>query len=184
MSASLRLSLAKCKRILTTLSSMAAVNALSFKDCPGKKVRTLITGDRCKTYLPKILVSHTDCLHPLRVTGNPPSLHGFAQGESEIQSSTIDNGCVLITRTILKHAFLLTKASPKPTVVASTNAYGSKRKTTSSSWKQLQVHMDKEWYNILTKGWSNHSFHNQNWNRFGKTGYCCFLVFLHNFLYN
>jgi len=42
MSASLRLSLAKCKRILTTLSSMAAVNALSFKDCPVKKVRTLI----------------------------------------------------------------------------------------------------------------------------------------------
>ena len=29
-------------RILTTLSSMAAVNALSFKDCPVRKVRTLI----------------------------------------------------------------------------------------------------------------------------------------------
>ena len=29
-------------RISTTLSSMAAVNALSFKDCPGKKVRTRI----------------------------------------------------------------------------------------------------------------------------------------------
>jgi len=42
MSTILKLSLAKCKRILTTLSSMAAVNALSFKDCHGRKVRTLI----------------------------------------------------------------------------------------------------------------------------------------------
>ena len=41
-----------------------------------------------------------------------------------------------------KHAYLLTKASPKPTVVPSTNAYGSKRKTTSSSYGQ----------NILTEG--------------------------------
>ena len=92
-----------------------------------------------------MLVSHTDCLQPLRVTGNPSSLYGFALGESEIQSSTIDIGCVLMTRTILKHTYLLTKASPKPTVVASTNV-------TVQEGKQLQVHMDKEWNNILTEG--------------------------------
>jgi len=38
----LEASLAKCEGILTTLSSMAAVNALSFKDCPVRKLRTLI----------------------------------------------------------------------------------------------------------------------------------------------
>jgi len=72
----------------------------------------------------------------MRVTGNLPSLHGFSQGESEIQSSTTDIDCVLITRTIAKHAFLLTKVSPKLTIVASTNAYVSKMITTSSSYGQ------------------------------------------------
>jgi len=82
-----------------------------------------------------ISVSHR--LSPTSESNRQPTIIArIAQGESEIQSSTIDIGCVLITRTILNHAYLLTKASPIPTVVASTNVYGSRRKTTSSSYGQ------------------------------------------------
>ena len=82
-----------------------------------------------------ISVSHR--LSPTSESNRQPTIIArIAQGESEIQSSTIDIGCVLITRTILKHTYLLIKASTKPTVVASTNAHGSKRKTTSSSYGQ------------------------------------------------
>ena len=66
----------------------------------------------------------------------PTIMARFCSRRIRVQSSTIDISCVLITRTIPKHAYLLAKASPKPTVVTSTNAYGSRRKTTSSSHGQ------------------------------------------------
>ena len=123
MSASLRLSLAKCKRILTTLSSMAAVNALSFKDCPVRKVSSF-----CKHRLSPASESNQQ----------PTIIARFCsrriRDRCSLQQPNID--CMLITRTNPKHAFLSTKVSPKLTVVASTSAYVLKRRTTSSSYGQ------------------------------------------------
>ena len=79
-------------------------------------------------------VSHR--LSPASESNRQPTI--IARFWSRRIRDLVDIGCVLITitRTILKHAYLLTKASPKPTVVASTNGYGSKRKTTSSLYGQ------------------------------------------------
>jgi len=137
MSTSLSLSLAKCKRMLTTLSSMAAVNALSFKDCPVRKQLVLGVSKLLQVDLSAKDISVSHRLYPASESNRQPTIIArFCSRRIRDAVFTNRHRLRAHNKDHPKARIFINESLTKINRRRSTSAYVSKRRINSSSYGQ------------------------------------------------